>query len=218
MGLLAVMCVEGLSLILGISGLMTWICLARALRQRVLQWTGIPTCVGLAPMKTLAKFANFVAQKRPTYRGVWRSSRAATSSSHYPNDTRGGGLGSRIGFGKEIRSHWCQDGGGSRPGRAGSSAATDDGDGRPNRSGASRRVLHAAGACRADAKGNRYHPEFWQSRSYVGANERGCGDLLLTCGGEIAAPPRYRLPLVCVSCTPARTTTTRGTQTEPRAA
>ena len=34
----------------------------------------------------------------------WRSSRAATSSSHYPNDTRGGGLGSRIGFGKELEA------------------------------------------------------------------------------------------------------------------
>ena len=44
--------------------------LARELRDRVLRWTGIPTCVGLAPTKTLAKVANFIAKKRPGYRGV----------------------------------------------------------------------------------------------------------------------------------------------------
>ena len=30
------------------------------IRQRVLQWVGIPTCVGIAPTKTLAKFCNRV--------------------------------------------------------------------------------------------------------------------------------------------------------------
>jgi DNA polymerase V len=44
--------------------------LARALRQRVHRWVGIPTCVGIAPTKTLAKVANFIAKKRPQYRGV----------------------------------------------------------------------------------------------------------------------------------------------------
>jgi len=44
--------------------------LARALRQRVLQWTGIPTCVGIGPTKTLAKVANFLAKKRPQFSGV----------------------------------------------------------------------------------------------------------------------------------------------------
>lgn len=44
--------------------------LARELRGRVQQWTGIPTCVGVAPTKTLAKLANFVAKKRPQYGGV----------------------------------------------------------------------------------------------------------------------------------------------------
>ena len=33
--------------------------LARELRDRVLRWVGIPTCVGIAPTKTLAKVANF---------------------------------------------------------------------------------------------------------------------------------------------------------------
>ena len=44
--------------------------LARALRERVHHWVGIPTCVGIAPTKTLAKVANFIAKKRPQYRGV----------------------------------------------------------------------------------------------------------------------------------------------------
>ena len=44
--------------------------LARALRERVHRWVGIPTCVGIAPTKTLAKIANFIAKKRPQYRGV----------------------------------------------------------------------------------------------------------------------------------------------------
>jgi len=44
--------------------------LARELRERVQRWVGIPTCVGIAPTKTLAKVANFIAKKRPQYRGV----------------------------------------------------------------------------------------------------------------------------------------------------
>ena len=44
--------------------------LARELRDRVHRWIGIPTCVGIAPTKTLAKVANFLAKKRPQYSGV----------------------------------------------------------------------------------------------------------------------------------------------------
>jgi DNA polymerase V len=44
--------------------------LARELRDRVLRWTGIPTCVGIAPTKTLAKVGNWIAKKRPEFRGV----------------------------------------------------------------------------------------------------------------------------------------------------
>lgn len=36
---------------------------ARTLRQRVLQWTGLPVSVGIAPTKTLAKLANHHAKK-----------------------------------------------------------------------------------------------------------------------------------------------------------
>ena len=44
--------------------------LAREQRERVHRWVGIPTCVGIAPTKTLAKVANFIAKKRPQYRGL----------------------------------------------------------------------------------------------------------------------------------------------------
>ena len=40
------------------------------LRSTVQQWTGLPTCVGIAPTKTLAKFANHVAKKNPEMLGV----------------------------------------------------------------------------------------------------------------------------------------------------
>lgn len=36
---------------------------AGQMRQRVLQWVGLPTCVGVASTKTLAKFANHIAKK-----------------------------------------------------------------------------------------------------------------------------------------------------------
>lgn len=44
--------------------------LARDLRSTVRQWTGIPTCVGLGPTKTLAKLANHIAKKNGELGGV----------------------------------------------------------------------------------------------------------------------------------------------------
>lgn len=35
---------------------------ARRVRQRILRWTGLPTCIGIAPTKTLAKLANHIAK------------------------------------------------------------------------------------------------------------------------------------------------------------
>jgi DNA polymerase V len=43
---------------------------AHDLRARVLRWTGIPTCVGLGPTKTLAKLANRLAKSDALYDGV----------------------------------------------------------------------------------------------------------------------------------------------------
>jgi nucleotidyltransferase/DNA polymerase involved in DNA repair len=44
--------------------------LARALRATVRAWTGIPTCVGIGPTKTLAKRANHIAKTVPDLGGV----------------------------------------------------------------------------------------------------------------------------------------------------
>ncbi len=43
---------------------------AQTMRNRILQWTGLPVCVGVGSTKTLAKLANFCAKKRPQYKGV----------------------------------------------------------------------------------------------------------------------------------------------------
>lgn len=44
--------------------------LARDLRATVRAWTGIPTCVGIGPTKTLAKLANHIAKTIPDLGGV----------------------------------------------------------------------------------------------------------------------------------------------------
>ena len=44
--------------------------IAREMRERIKQWTGLPVCVGIGESKTLAKLANHVAKKRSEYAGV----------------------------------------------------------------------------------------------------------------------------------------------------
>lgn len=44
--------------------------LGQEIRQTVKQWTGLPVCLGVAPTKTLAKFCNHLAKKRPVFAGV----------------------------------------------------------------------------------------------------------------------------------------------------
>ncbi|AMJ63250.1 Y-family DNA polymerase [Bosea sp. PAMC 26642] len=44
--------------------------LGRDLRTTVSTWTGVPTCVGIGPTKTLAKLANKIAKSTPQLRGV----------------------------------------------------------------------------------------------------------------------------------------------------
>lgn len=43
---------------------------ATEMRATVRQNVGIPTCVGIGPTKTMAKFANFIAKKNPVFNGV----------------------------------------------------------------------------------------------------------------------------------------------------
>ena len=47
------------------------------MRATVRQWTGIPTCVGIGPTKTLAKLANHIAKSTPKLEGVCDLSDAA---------------------------------------------------------------------------------------------------------------------------------------------
>ena len=42
----------------------------QTMRKRILQWTGLPVCVGIGSTKTLAKLANYCAKKRSQYKGV----------------------------------------------------------------------------------------------------------------------------------------------------
>jgi DNA polymerase V len=66
---------------------------ARSVRANVLARTGIPTCVGIAPTKTLAKLANRLAKKNPTMGGVCHllhgRAPACKSSAPGPTPTRG---------------------------------------------------------------------------------------------------------------------------------
>lgn len=41
-----------------------------AIQNRIRQWIGIPTCVGIGPTKTLAKLANHLAKKEPRLLGI----------------------------------------------------------------------------------------------------------------------------------------------------
>lgn len=48
------------------------------MRTRVLRWTHIPVCVGIASTKTCAKLANHVAKKPPRLEGVFKLERPTT--------------------------------------------------------------------------------------------------------------------------------------------
>ena len=46
------------------------ISMGQSIKERVLQWTGLPVCVGFGRTKTLAKLSNHLAKKNPSLRGV----------------------------------------------------------------------------------------------------------------------------------------------------
>ena len=50
---------------------------SRAVRVRISQWTGLPTCVGIGPTKTLAKLANHVAKTAERKPGSYPAELAA---------------------------------------------------------------------------------------------------------------------------------------------
>ncbi|MDR1163134.1 MAG: Y-family DNA polymerase [Candidatus Accumulibacter sp.] len=53
-----------------LSGIADASALSMKIRRRILQWIGVPACVGVAPSKTLAKFCNHLAKKNPRFSGV----------------------------------------------------------------------------------------------------------------------------------------------------
>jgi len=54
----------------------------QAMRQQILQWTGLPVCVGIGPTKTLAKLANHCAKKRVVFNGVCNFNQMQTEAIH----------------------------------------------------------------------------------------------------------------------------------------
>lgn len=54
----------------GLEGCMQLADFGQQVRQTVQQWTGITTCIGIAPSKTLAKLANHAAKQYPATGGV----------------------------------------------------------------------------------------------------------------------------------------------------
>lgn len=50
---------------------------SRAVRARILQWTGLPTCVGIGSTKTLAKLANHIAKAAERKPGIYPAELAA---------------------------------------------------------------------------------------------------------------------------------------------
>jgi DNA polymerase V len=54
----------------------------QAMRQQILQWTGLPVCVGIGPTKTLAKLANHCAKKRAVFNGVCNFNQMQTEAIH----------------------------------------------------------------------------------------------------------------------------------------
>ncbi|MGO3858549.1 MAG: Y-family DNA polymerase [Neisseriaceae bacterium] len=85
-----------------------------AIRQRVAQWLGLPSCVGIAPTKTLAKFCNHLAKKHGAYfEGVvvWSDWSAAVQARALKSEpiTAIWGIGRRLGAqlsAEGINSAW----------------------------------------------------------------------------------------------------------------
>ena len=75
--------------------------MGQSIKERVLQWTGLPVCVGFGQTKTLAKFANHLAKKNPVFAGVCDLSSFDTQTlSHWMGEyavTEVWGVGRRIG-------------------------------------------------------------------------------------------------------------------------
>lgn len=77
--------------------------MGQSMRQRVLQWTGLPVCVGVGPSKTLAKLANHIAKKNPRFSGV--CDLAAAQPAEMDALLAGIEVGEVWGVGRRIEAH-----------------------------------------------------------------------------------------------------------------
>jgi DNA polymerase V len=81
---------------------------SRKVRARILQWTGLPTCVGLGPTKTLAKLANHISKTAERKPGVYPAHHAqvcnlgALSASERDELLRATDVGDVWGVGRRI--------------------------------------------------------------------------------------------------------------------
>ncbi len=81
---------------------------SRKIRARILQWTGLPTCVGLGPTKTLAKLANHISKTAERKPGVYPAHHAqvcnlgALSASERDELLRATDVGDVWGVGRRI--------------------------------------------------------------------------------------------------------------------
>ena len=172
--------------------------LARALRERVHRWVGIPTCVGIAPTKTLAKVANFIAKKRPQYRGVcdMRSSqvRAELLPTVPVDEVWGIGSASAAKLIK-IGVRTAADLAALDPDNARALMTVTGG---AHRLRAARDLLSAFGIDGADQEGNRRDSQLRRSGHLLGADARGDRKLCHTCGGEDAPLQGGRREHLCL--------------------
>ena len=77
--------------------------MGQSMRQRVLQWTGLPVCVGVGPSKTLAKLAIHIAKKNSRFNGV--CDLAAMQPAEMDALLAGIGVGEVWGVGRRIEAH-----------------------------------------------------------------------------------------------------------------
>ena len=105
---------------LDLHGLTTWCgtldARAQSLRRDVLACTGIPTCVGVAPTKTLAKVANRLAKKHPELGGILRLDTASRRERALRAPARGRRLGHRLPVCRQARHPRHPHGLGAKPG------------------------------------------------------------------------------------------------------
>ena len=132
--------------------------LARDLRATVRAWTGIPTCVGIGPTKTLAKLANHVAKTVPGARRRVRPDRSRGLRTLAVPGRGRGGLGHRPRIARQAGGDGRRERGGPARPRPASGAQGADGGGRAHHPRAARARLPAAGDGAGPAQGMRRDP------------------------------------------------------------